>query len=438
MDLLKRQHKKRRRPRSRRTMSAAAVFLHCLAWSSLPVFVLASSKREPQWSFLTDKSLGSLYVSEDESEERILAALADVSESDYKYADYDTTEPETKPLPNKRLPRRVNSSRSSRTKQASKAKKEQSKLSYVTLPETYRAVPAPTVVRPTLPKSNATDPQPAKQVMTNNPQQQQQQPAMSPWIKRFLASCRDDALLPLPLDYLLDNFNLAQLAPVVERIASQELPSSATTAPIHDDKSQPFPLYKQALELLVQQPQQDGDDESTSIVVVSPQVDTAARALYILLHQRFCLSSRGLDMVRRHFLAARSSVFGDCPSCRTVSLLPCGASDQYNDMAAATLQQSTTKRYYCQRYCCQCRQVFDVPNSQVDGCAWGTSFCHLFVASYGKGFLKRGKSTRRENAVEDTTTRQTASNVVATNPRPLEASIFGFRMYEKVAGLPQP
>merc|ERR1712238_281597 len=39
----------------------------------------------------------------------------------------------------------------------------------------------------------------------------------TPWVRKFLAGRPKDRLLPLPKDYISDNFNLAQLPPIVER-----------------------------------------------------------------------------------------------------------------------------------------------------------------------------------------------------------------------------
>jgi Casein kinase II regulatory subunit len=270
-------------------------------------------------------------------------------------------------------------------------------------------------------------------------------------VREYLASCRAvDGLVDVPLDFLADPFNLAQLAPVVEEIGqfwlrrrqqqqSQQQFSEAI-------KAQPpavaFPMYRQALHLLLTMESDDNEAFDSTTIAPPPSashyhVEQAAIALYFLVHQRYVASPRGLECVRRLLLPQRHDAsvdsdalppapippvpaFGRCPnlSCRGMSLLPCGDSDRYtmtdlaDDPGRAHLisnvghhahdQQhtySSAKQHHqpqqyqhqslvyansrAKRYCPSCRQYFYHWRSRVDGCAWGPSFCHLFVMTQG-------------------------------------------------------
>jgi Casein kinase II regulatory subunit len=270
-------------------------------------------------------------------------------------------------------------------------------------------------------------------------------------VREYLASCRAvDGLVDVPLDFLADPFNLAQLAPVVEEIGQfwlrrqqqqQEQQQSSEAL-----KAQPpavaFPIYRQALHLLLTMESDDNEAFDSTTIAPPPStshyhVEQAAIALYFLVHQRYVASPRGLECVRRLLLPQRheSSVdsdavppapippvpaFGRCPnlSCRGMPLLPCGDSDRYtmtdltNDPGRAhgisnvghhahdqQHQYSSTKQHHlpqqyqhqslvyansrAKRYCPSCRQYFYHWRSRVDGCAWGPSFCHLFVMTQG-------------------------------------------------------
>lgn len=241
--------------------------------------------------------------------------------------------------------------------------------------------------------------------------QQQQKAALeaitTPWVRRFLSGCHRDVLLPVPKDYCAGNFNLVQLPSIIKGIsASLKIidPSSAAT------KS--YPTYRQAFKLLTL-------DEPLP-VDIPEHIELATAALYLLLHQRYIVSPRGMDMVRRRFLIKSSSsssltgpsetkvgtdnpgdvgdvdpIFGRCPTleCRGMPLLPIGDSDSYSCLAMTLSSNPATRirepavlaaNHRAQRYCASCNEVFYHWDSKVDGCAWGTSFCHLFLMVYGK------------------------------------------------------
>lgn len=221
----------------------------------------------------------------------------------------------------------------------------------------------------------------------------------TPWVRHFMASCPRDVLLPVPRDYILDNFNLAQLPPVVERISLENSVESL------DPSGRSHPIYKQALRVILQ-------EEPYDPVTVPDTVQCAAKVLYLLVHQRYVLSPRGLDTVRRRFLLKQSSVdpiFGRCPRvvCNGMPLLPFGDSDNF--------QVHGGRDTRAKRYCLSCGEGFYHWDSKVDGCAWGTSFCHLFVLTCGDEVFSEWKRL---------SLRQSSGTVI---PR-----IFGFALHPSI------
>lgn len=199
----------------------------------------------------------------------------------------------------------------------------------------------------------------------------------TPWVRKYLAYCYRDALLPVPRDYWLDNFNLAHLPPVIERIAGSG---------ILDERGMRYPTYKAALHLIV-------SDEPIP-THIPDHVQRAAVTLYHLVHQRYVLSPRGFDMIRRRFLVKPDidPIFGRCPrlSCQGMPLLPYGDSNDYDPSSR------------CKRYCGSCREIFYHWESQVDGCAWGNSFCHLFLMTFGKELFGNYLAARKMPVVNHT------------------------------------
>lgn len=175
----------------------------------------------------------------------------------------------------------------------------------------------------------------------------------TPWVIDYVRARPKDALLAVPRDFIGDGFNLVHLPPVVERLSGS------------NDMS--FPLYKAALRVILntEQPQD-----------IPLAVQRAAETLYALVHGRYVTSPRGLDTVRR-ILMHDKDAFGKCPrpSCRGMAMLPHGESAPGRNS---------------QRYCCSCGQVWECWDSMVDGSAWGSSFCHLYLLTYGKGLLGGG------------------------------------------------
>ena len=229
--------------------------------------------------------------------------------------------------------------------------------------------------------------------------------SITPWVRKFVISRTADGLVPVPRDYLADNFNLVRLPPVVEHLASKKqeelekespnLEHVGKSAHHHQQQQQdeeqqeqqshnqqplknhPYALYRQALDLILCQ-----EDRKAP-----PVVQYAAEVLYGLIHARFIVSTRGLDTMRQILVLhasnpdSRLPLFGRCPRlrCKGMPLLPCGLSDDYDLDSGDHNPDSRAKRY-----CCNCRETFHCWESKVDGSAWGTSACHLLLMVYGK------------------------------------------------------
>jgi Casein kinase II regulatory subunit len=232
---------------------------------------------------------------------------------------------------------------------------------------------------------------------------------ISPWVHRFLSGCRRDMLLPIPRDFCADNFNLILLPPIIEWIG-RETNSSIKNIAKNDTliyQQKRYPTFRQALKLLTQ----NGPIPCN----IPGNLERATTVLYLLLHQRYILSPRGLNVIRRRFLSGSVTsspqnsrqtsdpttfnnvdpIFGRCPnlSCRGTPLLPIGDSDSFTISSMPRFGASSSSNaksdidaanFRAMRFCAACRQVFYHWDSEVDGCAWGTSFCHLFLMVFGK------------------------------------------------------
>jgi hypothetical protein len=381
-----RQYKNERRRRNNRlssTYTAIAMLVSSISIFKLdsispPVVQAASSRPNNKAPYARDGSQSRSYHSPFyfSEEERILSALAETENSyenddDYdEMGDYSTESPvedagvddvdindnEYSRRPNPRGESRRQDSTTTATLMGEEKTQQdirdealrQKALEYVSVSANYGANTTASVkrVEPTIPD------------------------LVSPWVRHFMASCPKDVLLPVPRDYILDNFNLAQLAPVVEKISLQNSIES-----LDPSGRSSHPIYKQALRLILQEEPYDPD------VNVPDTVQRAAKVLYLLVHQRYVLSPRGLDTVRRRFLLKPSSVdpiFGRCPRvvCEGMPLLPFGDSDNFQVHEGGRDTRA-------KRYCPSCGEGFYHWDSKVDGCAWGTSFCHLFVLTCG-------------------------------------------------------
>merc|ERR1712066_23285 len=119
-----------------------------------------------------------------------------------------------------------------------------------------------------------------------------------------------------------------------------------------------------------------------------------ATDLFTLIHARFIVSPRGLQVMREKFL---KSTFGTCPRvhCDRQHVLPVGQSEE--------LRVAKVKIF-----CPKCEQVYS-PKSKfkdLDAAAFGTSFPQIFLQSY-------------------------PSLVPLEPPRPFVPRVFGFKLHKQ-------
>lgn len=356
----------------------------------------------PEFSFFESEE-GILFFSDDEEQERVIAALSNEPMSSSLYDDEDDederthekdenhdTERSLAPNIKTRKPqRRITSDAKFNVADPPKLVPN---YEYLQLPDMYRVnVTTMKYAQTIRPKQHLKQPRSVNEA--HHPSGDHAQ--ASPWVQRFLLQHPNDVLLPVPRDFCTDNFNLMHIAPAIERIGTQCLSSDDSVPP----SSKPYPIYREALRLIVQDEPLPED--------VPLYLKKAATALYVLIHQRFAVSPRGLDMLRRRFLLPGSGihpVFGRCPriQCSGMPLLPYGDSDNLNPMeyyyswpqkrASVQHQQEEEDPLFftsrmtrrSKRYCASCGEIFYHWSSEIDGCAWGTSCCHLFLMLFGK------------------------------------------------------
>jgi len=162
------------------------------------------------------------------------------------------------------------------------------------------------------------------------------------WIAWFTTLKGNEFLLEVDEDFIRDNFNLYGLRAIV-------------------------PLYDLALETVL------SDDYPDDVDINEPgfmQAHRAASDLYLLIHARFCLTVRGLQMVREKMIKAE---FGRCPRalCEEQAVLPWGHSEKVGEAKV-------------RMYCPTCMEFY-VPKSryaEFDGAAFGPSLPMMFLMTY--------------------------------------------------------
>lgn len=179
--------------------------------------------------------------------------------------------------------------------------------------------------------------------------------------------------------------------PVAKALQQHRLEAAASGAAPQASRSSSYPIYRRALRTILADPDtlpSEDDEGSDEDLIIPPfAIQKAAEALYLLLHARFVISPRGLEAIR-HVMALDSTVFGKCPRscCKGTGLLPYGYSNDYtSDASVPTVTTASRKEHdsCCHRYCPSCGEVWISWESKTDGCAWGPSWCHLFLLAFG-------------------------------------------------------
>merc|ERR1712151_1138484 len=152
-----------------------------------------------------------------------------------------------------------------------------------------------------------------------------------------------------------------------------------------------FQYYDHALEMILSSEAPDEEDLADTEFL---EIYRDATDLYTLIHARFIVSPRGLQVMREKYL---KGTFGTCPRvhCERQHVLPSGQSEE---LRAAKVKI----------FCPKCEQVY-LPKSkykELDGVYFGMSFPQIFSQSY-------------------------PSLVPLDPPRPFVPRVFGFKLHKQ-------
>ncbi|KAL7746900.1 casein kinase 2 regulatory subunit [Sorochytrium milnesiophthora] len=163
------------------------------------------------------------------------------------------------------------------------------------------------------------------------------------WLNHFLSLRGHELFCVVDEDYVVDRFNLTGLPADVEH-------------------------YSQAYEIITDSWDDDGEDEDDPF---REELEISARHLYGLIHQRFIITTRGLQKMYEKY---KRCEFGRCPRalCHGAPVLPVGLFDIPG--------QATVKVY-----CPNCEDIYNpmsTRHGQLDGAYWGTSFPHILLQAF--------------------------------------------------------
>ena len=128
----------------------------------------------------------------------------------------------------------------------------------------------------------------------------------TPWIQTYASTHHTDALLMLPRDFIEDNFNLYNLALLVEdAIVSTGLVSNS-----YNNSSSPvYQIYRAALRMILDPSYAPTSTTNSGTVTGTNNtvlIEKAAEIIYLYAQARFITSQRGLDTVHKMLLSGKS------------------------------------------------------------------------------------------------------------------------------------
>jgi len=162
------------------------------------------------------------------------------------------------------------------------------------------------------------------------------------WISWFCSLKGNEFLCEVDEDYIQDPFNLTGLSTLV-------------------------PYYEQALGVIL-----DSDISFDGCTEEQQEMaENAAEMLYGLIHARFIVTTRGLQVMAEKY---KDATFGRCPKvqCNGEQMLPVGRHD-------------LPRKYSVNVYCPHCQELYYPKSSRqgsMDGAYFGTTFPHLFLLTY--------------------------------------------------------
>merc|ERR1719171_523016 len=164
----------------------------------------------------------------------------------------------------------------------------------------------------------------------------------SGWIPWYCGLKGNDFFAEIEEEYIRDNFNLYGLRGR-------------------------FQYYDHALEMTLSTEAPDEDDLADTEFL---EIYREATDLYGLIHARYIVSPRGLQVMREKYLKGS---FGTCPrvQCDRQHVLPMGISEELRSQQVKI-------------FCPKCEQVFSPKSKykELDGAYFGTSFPQIFLQSY--------------------------------------------------------
>mmetsp|Transcript_133155 Transcript_133155/g.385218 ORF Transcript_133155/g.385218 Transcript_133155/m.385218 type:complete len:248 (-) Transcript_133155:186-929(-) len=189
--------------------------------------------------------------------------------------------------------------------------------------------------------------------------------AESGWIPWFCSLKGHELFAEVDEEYARDNFNLYGLR-------------------------QRFPFYDNGLEMILSSAPEDDELADDAFL----EVYRDATRLYGIIHSRYIISPRGLQVMREKFV---KGTFGKCPRalCDNQHVLPIGLSEEL---------ETAMMKVFCPR----CEQVY-APKSRykdLDGAFFGTSFPQMFLMAY-------------------------PSLLPLDPPRPFVPRVFGFKLHNQ-------
>ncbi|RPB05426.1 hypothetical protein L873DRAFT_1825180 [Choiromyces venosus 120613-1] len=276
--------------------------------------------------------------------------------------------------------------------------------------------PTSTTIQPSPVHSHSSDQSASEEEENSEVEEEEEEDDMEEeesWIGSFCSMLGHEYFAEVTEDFIEDDFNLTGL-------------------------SQMVPMYKEALEMILDvEPEDDSDTSDLSVI------ESSAELLYGLIHQRFITSRQGIQMMYDKYLANH---FGFCLRvyCTQARVLPCGYSD--------TPGVETVKLF-----CPSCCDIYVPPNSRfqaVDGAYFGTTFASLFLMTFpeldtsGNGRKEVLSGTNLNSAGGKKGVSQVGApsinGVLAANLAPglgkgkqYEMRIYGFRVSERARSGPR-